>query len=461
MRTIHIRVRRIATVLAFLACALGCNRAAPAASTSRESKSNADSASEPSFVTVIVDFSASFAPLTQADRVALKETARGLAELAIQEWNPPTTIVWRKIGAESTNAAPLCDTIEYNRKVLGAMNAADGLRGTLDKCVETVINASRVRGSPEPYTDIGDAMMLASQNWAALPGRKTLVILSDFLEDLPKGRLPTSVLLHGEHILMLHRPGTTETSDSAVYLTRIGDWKRRMLAAGAGSVVALPIFRTTIYEVQNSLSENLRRGTSVLLVTDLGASDNDGPLTKRAIGIVSKAVADLAGNWPAPVTATWFGATRPAWHTKSVAPVVFVPRLAQRSDEVNTADKFKTQLEEWGLALQQQSEVGDGDIDGVLRLVNDDKLDPSRFLILLSKFNFDPPPASNPAMNREQVVIVYTPPHSGKGGDFFRRISEWEQYFKKSGATNVCSLDLGTLTESTIEMCLQQNRETQ
>ena len=444
--------------ISLLTTTLSC---APNVSKTEVQKKPADATNEAdrgaTFVTFILDFSASFAPLTQGDRIALRETSHAVSDLAVQDWSPPTTIVWRKIGSESTSAKPLCETLEYSRKLIGAVNAAQALRSGLETCVETVVRESQSKGSPEPYTDIGDAIMLASQNWAHLEGRKIIVVLSDFLEDLPKGKVATDISLHGDQVVLLHRPGSTEVSDPADYLQRIDAWKRRLRTAGAGSSVALPVFRATAYSVTGALGKQPSGGTSVMLVNDLPVSS--GPLSKgSAISELSSAIAKQASSWPAPVVATWFGATKPAWHAKSIAPVVYVPRLAQRTEEVNTTDKFRLQIDEWGHALQQKPDVGNGDLDGTLRLISQGDETPNRVLVILSEFNFDPPRKSNAAVAGTRVLIAYSTSDARSGANFFQRIAKWEQYFKSSGTSSVCTLDLNSLTESTVTMCLQQEQ---
>lgn len=125
---------------------------------------------------------------------------------------------------------------------------------------------------------------------------------------------------------------------------------------------------------------------------------------------------------------------------------------------MNTTDKFKLQLEEWGHTLQQRADVGNGDIDGVLRLISDGESTPNRLLVLLSEFTYDPPPKPNPTISGERVVIGYSANNAQNGANFFQRLRRWEQYFKQSGATNVCALDLNSVTESTLSMCLQQEQ---
>jgi hypothetical protein len=405
-----------------------------------------------------VDFSASFAPLTQTDRLALKETARALSDLAVQDWPPPTTIVWRKIGTASVTPAPLCDVFEYNRSIIGAATAAEKLRNQLGACTESIVRASRAPGTPEPYTDIGDGIMMAAQNWAAMPGRKILIILSDFLEDMPRGKQPIPVQLHGEYVLLLHRPGTTETADPAIYLSRINAWKSRLLASGAQFVAALPTFRATVFTIEQALTQQPGNGTSISLVTDLAPQMVDQPTINRAVMVLSMALSKGASGWPPPVTAGWFGTARPAWRTTTVAPVVYTPRLARRANEVNTSDEFEKAIEEMGLALQQQPGVGNGDIDGGLRLISDSETATTRYLILLSNFTTPAPSITNQSLGGEHILIVYSARTATDGAMFFDRLAKWQQYFKGSGATSVCALDITTLTESAVSTCAQPEK---
>jgi hypothetical protein len=443
-------------VWAFLLASSGCNQTTTTALQHKESKPSDSRAELPSFATVIVDFSASFAPLTQTDRLALKETARALTDLAIQDWTPPTTIVWRKIGTASATPAPLCDVLEFNRSIIGAVTTAERLRTQLEACTETVVRASRVPGTPEPYTDIGGGIMMAAQNWAAMDGRKALIILSDFLEDLPKGTHVTPVQLHGESVLLLHRPGTTETADLTAYLDRITAWKNRLRDAGAHSVATLPTFRATLYTIEQALAQQAGAGTSISIVTDLVSPMPDQQAINRAITVISTALAKRAAEWPAPVTAGWFATARPAWRTVAVAPVVYTPRLARKSNELNTADAFEKATEEIGLALQQRHDVGNGDIDGALRLISNGETATASYLVVLSNFEDQAPVGTGRSLRGERVLMVYRARDAIDGAHFFERVNKWQEYFKSTGAVQVCALDITTLTDSAISTCLQR-----
>ena len=437
------------------ACNAVAHRQGKQASHSEDPATKSATNDLPSFATVVVDFSASFAPLTQTDRLALIQTAHALADLATQEWSPPTTIVWRKIGSTSTTASPLCDVIEYNRSIIGALTAAENLRDQLGTCTEAVVRASRAQGAQETNTDIADGVMMAAQSWEAMPGRKALIILSDFLEDLPRGGHAAPIQLHGESVLMLDRPGTTEKSDPAAYLDRIAAWKNRLAASGAKSVATLPTFRATLSTIEQALTQAPGTGTSISLVSDLHSPTADQRTLNRAVTTISAAIAKRATEWPAPVTAGWFVAGRPAWRTTAIAPIVYTPRLARRANEMNTIQAFERAIEEMGLALEQRHEMGNGDIGGSLRLIGGSETTTTRYLVILSDFATQAPTPTNPSLQGERVLMAYRTRAATDGQSFFDGLNKWQQYFRAMGAAHVCALDIATLTDSSISTCLE------
>jgi hypothetical protein len=450
---------QISTLLALSVCIVllagtACNHTPKTTDRTNQNQDSAAGAEPGSYATVVVDFSASIAPLTQADRLALKETARALADLTTQDWPPPTTIVWRKIGAASTTLTPLCETLEYKRSIVGAANTAEGVHAKLQTCAESVVLESRAPGAQEPFTDIVGGIMMAAQNWAPMHGKKTLIIFSDFLEDLPKASHPIHLELHGEAVLLLHRPGTTEGDDTLAYLSRIKMWKERLLAAGAQSVATLPTFRATFDNVEQAVTQQSAKGTTIALINDLVPSAPDQTTASRAVTTLAAALAKASSSWAAPVNAGWFAARRPAWRTIAVAPVVYTPRIARRANELNTTETFRIALEEMGIALQKQNDGGRGDIDGALRLITDSETAPSRYLVLLSDFLTPPPGVADTPLRGEQVLLVYRAGTTPDGAGFFDRLRKWQQYFKSTGAVSVCALDITTITESAINTCM-------
>jgi hypothetical protein len=344
--------------------------------------------------------------------------------------------------------------LEYKRSIVGAANTSEALESKLQACVESVVLESRVPGAQEPFTDITGGIMMGVQNWAPMHGKKTLIVFSDFLEDLPKASHPVHLQLRGESVLLLHRPGTTEGDDMLAYLGRIKMWKERLLAAGARSVATLPTFRATLDSVGQAVADHPASGTTIALVNDLVPSSAGQNAVSRAVTTLSAAIAKASGSWASPVNAGWFAARRPAWRTIAVAPVVYTPRIARRQNELNTTDAFRIALEEMGTALQKQNDGGRGDIDGTLRLVTDGETAPSRYLILLSDFLVPPPSLADTPLRGEQVLLVYRAESAPDGAGFFDRLRQWQQYFKSAGASNACALDITTITESAINTCM-------
>lgn len=445
----------VASMCALLVTSGGCGREEATRSQQGHPETTAATIELPSFGTVIVDFSASFAPLSQSDRLALKETARALADLAVQVWSPPTTIVWRKIGAASAMPPPMCDVLEFNRSIIGAAGSADRLRSQLDACAESVISASRKSATQEPYTDISGGIMMAVENWKGISGHKVLIVLSDFLEDLPKGAAPVNLKLNGESVLLLHRPGVTDAQGPSPYLERVVKWQQQLLASGAKSVAALPIFWTTAETIKQTLTQKPDKGTSIALINDLAPDSTLSPVMKRTITTLASALAKQATAWAEPVTANWFGTARPAYRTVAVAPLVYTPRLVRRANELNTAGSFKDALEETGWALQSRQAVGNGDVDGALKLITNGYGGTNQYLILISEFNEPAPSLADLSLRGKRMLLVYRSRNAKSGSQFFDRLHQWQEFFRSIGAIRVCALDIMTLTESAVHRCLQ------
>jgi hypothetical protein len=108
-----------------------------------------------------------------------------------------------------------------------------------------------------------------------------------------------------------------------------------------------------------------------------------------------------------------------------------------------------------GLALQRRRDIGNGDVDGSLRLISNSETATIHYLVLLSDFAAQAPPVRHPSLRGERVLMVYRTRDATDGAQFFDRLSKWQQYFKSTGAAQVCALDITTLTESSISTCLQ------
>src|SRR5689334_18675070 len=96
-------------------------------------------------VTVLVDFSKSFAPLSRMDRNALTAVSASIVEMAAREWSPPVKITWRRIDSESSQGSNLCGPLEFDQKLIKSENELDRitLHEKLTECADQVIKTSQ------------------------------------------------------------------------------------------------------------------------------------------------------------------------------------------------------------------------------------------------------------------------------------------------------------------------------
>src|SRR5258708_9612392 len=90
----------------------------------------------PNAVTVLVDFSASFAPLTANDAFALRSVLTAVVKSATQDWPGPTQVLFRRIGTSSIMNQPICNTIVHQPSLTGGGNDTEVFRKGLNVCVE-------------------------------------------------------------------------------------------------------------------------------------------------------------------------------------------------------------------------------------------------------------------------------------------------------------------------------------
>jgi hypothetical protein len=426
----------------------------------------------PSFGTVLVDFSASFAPLTQVDRLALNESAGALTDVTVKDWSPPVTIMWNRIGANSTASRPLCGPFEFNRRLVSRSGDLSGdpekLRHDLKQCVETVVKLSRLpKRELEQYTDLAGAISTASENWASVQGTKGLVILSDFLGDYKKGTRVAEMRLHGERIVMLHRIGNMDEPDVTTYLARITGFRNELLRSGAKTVVLLPTFRATKDTIRQALNDEATSpGVTISILDDLHISEKDGSIN-NLVDTLADSIAKRALEWPPPVVLTWFAAGVDGLHTDcSLPPVEFTPHLVKRTDADSAAstsspDGFRTGIKEVGnLALRRAN--GNGDLIGALKLISEGETNLSSFrvTVILSDLSRTPPDldASAIHLNRDHVIIIYRPSASFDSATFQDHLRAWQSYLQRAGSPRVCAMNLATITPSNMQLCLTDER---
>lgn len=193
-------------------------------------------------VVVLLDFSASFAPLTAEDEQALDTLADSLLQRSRGDWTPPVLVRWAVIGSSSLFTAPPCGpAIQFEPKLLpglGKSNSsthigdADVFRVWLHQCIQQSMKRSR---SAEKYTDISGALALAAETGSGAK-QKFVVVLSDFVEDREPGAQPLALTLKGEKVVMLYRPEANDRLDPAKLFNRLAEWEKRLMAAGASGV---------------------------------------------------------------------------------------------------------------------------------------------------------------------------------------------------------------------------------
>ena len=210
-------------------------------------------------VIILVDMSASFAPLIPEDRTALESLADAIVRMTAQQaegWEQPVKLMWAVIGSSSMKQTPPCGpAIQFRGMIAGrrpgVITRADSLRIWFKACVLRLMGGA---APPERYTDISGAVALASEVARQIQGLKVVFMLSDFAEDLPPGDSPARFALRGEHVVLLYRPDARSRQGSDQVLARVREWETRLRGAGASSVCRLPIKGITAGSVEACLS---------------------------------------------------------------------------------------------------------------------------------------------------------------------------------------------------------------
>src|SRR5216683_5803990 len=116
-----------------------------------------------SSVVVLVDFSKSFAPLSQ-DQRPLQAISVATAELARQEWQPPVAVLWSRIQTASLVSSPLCGPFQFEQSLIKRDNDESAqIAEKLKNCSDATVRTSTISAEQAPYTDISGAIALAAQ----------------------------------------------------------------------------------------------------------------------------------------------------------------------------------------------------------------------------------------------------------------------------------------------------------
>src|SRR6266571_1471167 len=118
-----------------------------------------------SSITILVDLSKSFAPLTADDQAALRTVGRAITSLPVSTFPRPITIAWLGIGTSSPHEHPPCgpgflyDPKMIKRNEPGVVRDKSTLIKRLDECVGIITQRSKLPGD---WTDISGAIQQAS-----------------------------------------------------------------------------------------------------------------------------------------------------------------------------------------------------------------------------------------------------------------------------------------------------------
>ena len=435
-------------------------------------------------VVVLVDFSKSFVALKRPDgRIvhngllfedgrALNAVAGAVAELASSYWTPPLRTVWTQIQAASIMANPLCAPLETLQKLVkpaGSVGTREEIQAVLSKCVDSVIAASKEERKLGDYTDISGALAVASEIASGEHSERVLVMLSDFHEDLPPGTSQAMFQLKGERVILLHRPGTDEPQDVSGYLARLDAWKKKLLEHGARAVVAMPSFSVSETRVRDALRpQDVDVGTTLTVLVDfkenvsrsLAGGPGDGGLLVQ----IGRTLAELARDWPPPVTAQWMAVGPSGFVSTTLPPIEFGPTLIKKEHALNTVEEFATAMEELARALPSRGKgTSATDISGSLALAC--SVDPpakSHVLVVISDFTDGgpQPPAPFRLGPGTRVVMVHTPSPSDRSdpNSYAARCHAWEQRFRQSGAAAVYKFPLSSFTPNDLRSPLGRGK---
>lgn len=200
-------------------------------------------------ISVLVDFSESFAPLTGDDEDALRVIANLILSKA-KTLPKPVIIYWLRIGTSSLSAPNPCGLpFEFAPKLIAGVgktnqiHRSEDLRVRLNECIRAIRKES---ARPDKYTDISGAIQAAAEATQGGFSQRFMFILSDFVEDRAPGDPPVRYVLRGERIALVYRPEPQDQRDQNKVLARLEEWRQRLAGAGAAKVCRRPVKGLTV-----------------------------------------------------------------------------------------------------------------------------------------------------------------------------------------------------------------------
>lgn len=218
-------------------------------------------------VTILLDYSRSFAPYSRADIAALNETAKAVVGMvrggSLQQ---PLKLLWVAFGDNGMQPLEPCGPARvFQQRLTGdagttvkSPDAAERLTSVakleawFSDCGEAIQATSQ---STQQFTDISGAMAFAADTVQDVRGDRVIVVFSDLLEDLPPRRKLPAFRLDDVKVLLIWRPGLDDRKQPVATPERVDQWRTRIEQAGASRVCAKAAQGLTEGEISSCLSK--------------------------------------------------------------------------------------------------------------------------------------------------------------------------------------------------------------
>lgn len=193
-------------------------------------------------VSVLVDLSETWHNDQAGERNfdVLAELGYGIAQYAVER-DPPFAIQYFVIGRGSLEREPECDTL-YLPGMTGGRKSDPDYLVRRPKKLRTALGMTcpyKLLGlKPEPLTEIWAAIATANAQPHGPRTRRTIIIVSDFLEETLSAP-DRDIDLNGIHVLMLYRPLSEDQLIRGSMRQRLDQWSRLLVNRGA-TVETLP-----------------------------------------------------------------------------------------------------------------------------------------------------------------------------------------------------------------------------
>lgn len=173
------------------------------------------------------------------NRGVLEEVGEGIVS-ASETLPPPFAVQYRIIGDASYERLPVCDVI-YRPALVNTTKAKPGYLITRPKKFRHYLGvdcpAALLGRSPEPLTEISAAIASVAAKPRPAGAHRTLIIVSDFLEEGPAPTPLDDYDFTGVRVLLLYRPIAGQGAAST--RQRVADWQQTLQSRGA-KVVSWP-----------------------------------------------------------------------------------------------------------------------------------------------------------------------------------------------------------------------------